>query len=110
MTIITLTKDNFKKEVYQEEKPILVEFYSAGCGLSRIMLTSLNEIEKENEGRLKIGKVDCDKEDALSYLFDIRQTPTFILFNNCEIVKRKEGLLTKKELQNMIDELPFPSS
>jgi len=104
MSIITLTKDNFKKEVYQNDIPVLVQFHSIGCSVSRMMQTVLEEIAQKNSAKVKVGKVDIEKEDALSYLFDIKQTPTLILFKNCEIVKKEEDLISKDTLLKMVDE------
>lgn len=103
MAIITLTKDNFKEQVYQNDIPVLVQFHSIGCSVSRMMQTVLEEIAQKNES-IKVGKVDIEKEDALSYLFDIKQTPTLILFKNCEIVKKEEDLISKDALLKMVDE------
>jgi thioredoxin 1 len=102
MDIITLTKDNFKQEVYQEDLPVLVQFCSTACGVCRMMWSILEEIAREYKGKIKVGQVNIDTEDALTYLFDIKEVPTLIYFKECELITTLVGSITKDEILEII--------
>lgn len=102
MDIITITKDNFKEEVYQEEMPVLVQFYQPSCGLCRMMSPSIDEVTTEYKGKIKVGQINTEVESGLTYLFDIQTIPTLMYFKNCEIVKKFEGIVKKEEIIEML--------
>ena len=56
MSVVTITKDNFEKEVLKADKPVLLDFWAAWCGPCRMVSPILDEIARENAG-IKIGKI-----------------------------------------------------
>lgn len=102
MKEITVTAENFTKEVLQSQIPVLVDFWASWCGPCRMLAPVLTEIAEEFDNKLKIGKVNVDEEDSLAEEFKIDMIPCMILFVNGKPVERITGYRDK---QTLADEL-----
>ncbi len=91
-----LTQNNFKQMT--AGGLILVDFWASWCGPCKLVAPILNEIAEEQRGKLRIGKVNVDNQQALAAKFKVRNIPTLILFRNGKEVKRIVGAKTKKGL------------
>lgn len=100
---ITLTQDNFDAEVLSSDVPVLVDFWAAWCGPCRMLAPVIEEIAGEYEGKIKVGKVNADEEEALAARFGIGSIPTLILFRGGEAVATEIGFKPKEEIVSMIE-------
>ena len=98
---ITITKNNFREEVLESKKPVLVDFWATWCGPCRMQAPVLEELAAER-GDIVIGKVNVDEEPELANAFQIDSIPTLILFVNGEAVRAAVGFRTKEQLIGMI--------
>ena len=80
MAIVTLTKDNFQQEVMQAAEPVLVDFWASWCGPCRMLSPIVDQLAEELGGKVKVGKVNVDDEQALAEQFRIMTIPTLMLF------------------------------
>jgi thioredoxin 1 len=103
--ILTLTNDNFSKEVLQSSQPVLVDFWAEWCGPCKMLSPILDELAQEYVGRIKIGKVNVDDSQALAAQFGIRSIPTLLLFHQGQIADQLVGLRSKRELSASFDRL-----
>ena len=101
--MINLTSKNFEEEVLKSEKPVLVDFWATWCGPCKMMAPIVEEIAKENEDKLKVGKVNVDEATDLAVKFDVASIPTLILFRNGNIVGTIVGYREKEELEKFIN-------
>mgnify|MGYP002586933108 CR=1 FL=1 len=99
MSVVTITKDNFKTEVLESERPVLLDFWAPWCGPCRMVSPVVDEIAAENEG-FKVGKVNVDEEMDLAMRFGVSSIPTLILFKNGEAVKTSVGFVPKAQLES----------
>ena len=95
---LVITKNNFEQEVLNSELPVLVDFWATWCGPCRMLAPVLEEVAKEFDGKIKVGKVNVDEEMNLAIKFRVEVIPTLILFKNGEVVKRVSGFFEKDEL------------
>jgi len=102
MTEITLTKENFESEVIKSDKPILVDFWANWCGPCRMLAPVLEEIASENEGKIKIGKVNVDDEPVLADLFKVNSIPLLVYFKDGKPVKSLIGYRPKEDIEELI--------
>ena len=101
MAHITLTKDNFAKEVLHSEKPVLVDFWASWCGPCMALAPTVDEVAEEQTA-VAVGKVNVDDEPELARQYRIMTIPTLMLFQNGEPVRREVGGKSKSELLEMM--------
>lgn len=96
-----LTVDNFEEIVLGAEVPVLVDFWATWCGPCMMLAPTVEEIAKENEGTLIVGKVNVDEQPALAAQFGIASIPTLLLFKDGQLVDTMIGLRSKAEIEKM---------
>jgi thioredoxin 1 len=101
--IITLTPDNFSKEVLESAKPVLVDFWAEWCGPCKMLAPLLDELATEYDGRVRIGKVNIDEHQELAAQYGIRSIPTLLLFQAGQVADQMVGLRTKRDLKSSFD-------
>ena len=103
MAEITLTAANFEQEVLRSDIPVLVDFWATWCGPCRMIAPALEEIAKEQEGKIKVGKVNVDEEMALASKFGIVSIPTLMVFKNGQLVNKALGAMPKSQIELLLD-------
>lgn len=101
--LIKVEEGNFESEVIQSDQPVLVDFYADWCGPCRAVAPVVEEISEDLEGRLKVGKLDVDQNEAISMKYGVQSIPTLILFRNGEETERIVGFLPKAQLLSKIE-------
>lgn len=102
MAVLTLTKENFDTEALGSDIPVLVDFWAEWCGPCRMFSPIVDEFAGENEGKVKVGKVNVDEEPDLAGRYGVMSIPTAILFKNGEIVSTMVGVQPKSALEELI--------
>ena len=102
MTTIEVTDENFQQEVMKSETPVLIDFWAAWCGPCKMIGPVVEEIAKEYEGKLKVGKVDVDNNPEISMQFGIRSIPTLMVFKGGKVVEQIIGAVPKKNLMEKV--------
>ena len=103
LNILTLTQENFAKEVLQSTQPILVDFWAEWCGPCKMLVPVLDELAAEYDGRVKIGKVNIDDHQGLAAEYGIRSIPTLLLFKEGQVADQIVGARSKRDLKASID-------
>ena len=103
--IVSLTKENFAQEVLKSPVPVLVDFWAEWCGPCKMIAPVLGELADEYDGRVKIGKVNIDNEQALAGEYGIRAIPTLLLFHNGQVAEQIVGLRSKRDLKASFDKV-----
>lgn len=98
----TKTKSSFSELINNSDIPVLVDFHAEWCGPCHAMAPVINELAAEVKNRVKIIKVDIDKNPAVSTVYKIMGVPTFILFHKGQIKWRHSGMISKVELMRAI--------
>jgi len=103
---ITLDDDNFQEEILNSDLPVLVFVWSALGVVSKSTEPMIEELALEYEGRVKVVKLDADKNPRAVRVFAIKQTPTFLFVNVAgKLADRLDGGAWKEELVEKLDTL-----
>lgn len=105
MAEITLTKENFEAEVIHSNTPVLVDFWAEWCGPCRMIAPTIEEIANEYDGKVKVGKINVDKESDLAIRYHIDAIPALLIFKNGSVVETRKGLRPKSELCTLLDQI-----
>ena len=92
------TDQNFEEEVLKSELPVLVDFFAVWCGPCQMMAPVIEEMAKELEGKVKIGKMNVDESPQTAEKYSIMSIPTLILFKDGQVVKTFQGFRTKEDI------------
>jgi thioredoxin 1 len=101
--IVNLTQENFESEVLKSNTPVLVDFWGEWCPPCRALSPILDELADEYQGRIKIGKVNIDNQQALASEYGVRAVPTMLLFNQGQVADQMIGLKSKRDLKASFD-------
>ncbi len=106
MAEITLTDDNFEKEVLKAKEPVLVDFWAPWCGPCKMQAPILEELAEEYQGKpIKIGKVNVDENSTSASKFQVMSIPTLIIFKAGKPIEQMMGIQDKNTLKEKIERL-----
>ena len=103
MAEIVLTEKNFEEEVLNSDKPVLVDFWATWCGPCRMLAPTIAKIAEEQEGKIKVGKIDVDEEPELAAKYGIASIPTLMVFKGGQVVKSSVGVQSKPMIEAMFE-------
>ena len=95
---------DFKIDVLESDKYVLVDFWAEWCGPCKAIAPSLEEISEEMKDKLKVVKVNVDENPTVSQSYSIRSIPALMIFKNGKKVSEKMGALPKSALQAWVNE------
>ena len=102
MAVTFLTKDNFKSEVMQADKPVLIDFYADWCGPCQMVSPIVDEISGERS-YVKVCKVNVDEQVELAQAFGVSSIPTLAVISGGKLVNHAVGAQPKSAILDMLD-------
>ena len=103
-----ITSAEFDAEVLKSSQPVLVDFFTDGCGPCRMMSPVLQEMETEANGTFKIVKIDAAAEAALAASFRVSAVPAFLAFANGACVSQTVGAKSKANMKKWFEDSVRP--
>ena len=102
MSVSSVNKTNFYKEVLTSDIPVLVDFWAPWCGPCRMLSPIIERVAQENVGKTKIVKVNIDEEPELAGKYGVMSIPTLLFMKNGKVVAQSVGLQSKNKVEEMI--------
>ncbi len=100
--LLEVTDENFEQQVLQSDVPVLVDLWAAWCGPCHMVAPIVEQLAKEYDGQLKVGKMDVDNSPKTPVSYGVQGIPTLILFKGGEEVGRIIGARPKGQFVSMI--------
>jgi len=104
-SVIKLDESNFDREVTQDGKPVIVDFWAEWCGPCKMIAPLLDEIAREKADAVKVAKVNVDENQSLSLKYNIRAIPALLFFKNGQLRDQVIGVTSKKDLLSRVEAL-----
>ena len=101
MSAININKNNFRNEVLDSEKPVLLDFWASWCGPCRMVSPIVDEIAAER-GDIKVGKVNVDEQPELAAQFGVMSIPTLVVMKGGKVVNQMVGARPKAQILAML--------
>lgn len=98
MKPVTITDTNFDTEVIKSETPVLIDFWAVWCGPCKAIAPIVEDLAKEYDGKLKVGKLDVDNNQESAIKYGVRSIPTLLLFKDGKVADVIVGAVPKTHI------------
>jgi thioredoxin 1 len=103
--IVEVTDANFDADVLKSDKPVLIDFWATWCGPCRAIAPIVDELATEYQGKVKVGKMDVDRNSATPMRYGVRGIPTLLVFKDGQVKEQIVGYVPKEQIQKALDKL-----
>lgn len=94
-----ITSGNFKSEVLESEKPVVVDFWAPWCGPCRMVAPVLEEISQKMNGKIKFVKLNTDENQKTAMDYQIMAIPSLLIFKGGQEIDRIVGFVPQEQLE-----------
>ena len=101
---VTITRENFAS-LKAGNLPLVVDFWATWCGPCRMVAPIIEELAKQYDGKIVVGKCDVEDNEELAAEYGIRNIPTVLFFKNGEIVDKLIGAQSKAKFEEKFEAL-----
>ena len=101
--IVEVTDANFDQLVLKSDQPVMVDFWATWCGPCRALAPIVDDVAQSYTGRVKVGKMDVDKNAATPQRYGVRGIPTLLVFKNGEVKEQIVGYVSREVIEKALD-------
>ncbi|MCL4353821.1 thioredoxin [Patescibacteria group bacterium] len=105
MADFVITDSSFDQEVLQSKLPVLVDFWAPWCGPCRMVSPIVEELAKEYQDKLKVGKLNVDENSQTASRYAVMSIPSLIIFRDGKPIKTMVGAQSKENFKKEIEEV-----
>ena len=101
--VMEVTDANFDQAVLKAEEPVMVDFWAAWCGPCRALAPVVDELASVYNGRVKVAKMDVDKNAATPQRYQVRGIPTLLIFKGGQLKEQIVGYVPKETIEKALE-------
>ena len=91
-------------DIIKSNTPTLVDFYATWCGPCKTMSPILEDFKSKLGDKVKVIKIDVDKNPKAAAAYQVRGVPTLVLFKGGQIKWRQSGVVMAQELIKIVNQ------
>lgn len=103
MSVLEINDGEFEQEVLKSATPVLVDFWAPWCGPRRALVPVIHAFAEEQGSKIKVVKVDVDKNKISAYKYGIRSIPSLFLFRNGAVIAEAVGGMSEVGLSDWVE-------
>ena len=91
-------------EITASDQPVLIDFYAEWCGPCKMMTPILKDVKETMGDKIKVLKIDVDKNQRLATALNVKGVPTLVLYKSSKLLWRQSGVVQRNDIISKINE------
>jgi thioredoxin 1 len=101
--IMEITDTNFDQLVLKSDEPVMIDFWAAWCQPCRALSPIVDEVAQAYHGKIKVGKMDVDKNASTPQRYGVRGIPTLLIFKGGQVREQIVGYVSREMIEKALD-------